>query len=147
MALNSVAGQVQFALPLPPRQSTLTPEDVEFINSLIDAKLNGGSVAPVVKPKEKRYHTVQEIRMLIVKHLEELKEELGSGEFDIVLLRHFLARKTTLLEGDTEKTSNGCHYDSRWDSRVANALAAKSWPGQAPIVSAGKRRLYRFAEA
>lgn len=93
----------------------------------------------------KPYHTVADVRQLILDNEETLRHQLGVRDFDIAVLRHELAKLTTLLEADHELIGreDSHSFQPRWDSQVLNALKTSDWP-ECPFEPSGKRRSYRF---
>jgi hypothetical protein len=122
---------------------TFTAEQIALIEQIVDCRLAIQRKHPSTT-KQKRFHTTPEIRTLIVQHLPEMCQWFGSEEFDIAVLRHFLARKTTMREGDLKVHDASHSSNTRWDDQVLNAISPSAWPG-CPIVPGSKRRLYRIA--
>jgi hypothetical protein len=109
------------------QSSKLTPADIEFIQTMIDRRIQA-AIHPL-KPSQplqtKNYHTAEEIRDLIRLHIDEFKGFVGDQAFSLEVLRCFLKRKTTLLPGDTDGLSSDKNY-IRFDRQVANAV--EHWP-------------------
>lgn len=123
---------------------TFTPEQIKAIEKIVDCRIlmhNPKHQAQATKP----YHTVQDIRELIINNEAQLRIQFGDREFDIVLFRYELAKLTTLCEGDLEllTKSNSRSTQDRWARQVLNAIAIRDWP-DCPIKPGSKRRSYRF---
>ena len=93
----------------------------------------------------KPYHTVADVRQLIVDNEATLRQQLGIREFDIAVLRYELAKLTVLLEADLELIGSSDSLQERWDHQVLNALKSSDWP-DCPIEPGTKRRSYRFID-
>ena len=103
----------------------LTPEDVEFITLLIDERIEASRASRSTPRETKDYHTTYDIRALIRLHLQEFKQWVGKDSFQLPLLRHFLALKTTMRARDLDVMPNGRKGQShctRFDNQVANAI-------------------------
>lgn len=127
---------------------TFTPEQIAIIEKIVDQRISLAN--PAGKTKSIRdFHSAFEIRNLIRKHIGALKVAITAKEFDIVILRHELAKLTTLRSGDTEYIRSGSKggIQTRWDSQVSNAVQRPDdWHGAALIVPSGSRRKYMFTE-
>jgi hypothetical protein len=86
------------------------------------------------------YHSVNQIRVLILKYLPDLIDWFGSDDFHLTTFCDYLSRKTTLLPGDYEIIGKR----RRWNSQTNNALQAQNWP-EFPIHPSGRRGHYRIA--
>ena len=127
---------------LAPLLTPFSSEQIAIIEGIVDAKLASIGLLTQTTADLKPYHTIVEIRKLIIEQLPNLIEWFGSNEFDIAVLRHFLARKITMREGDLELLTKNM---TRWDQQVLNALDPTGWQEcECPIVSTGKRRQYRI---
>ena len=122
---------------------TFTPEQIAIIEQIVDAKLAASRRSTRPTAVQKRWHTIPEIRQLILQQLPSLIEWFGNDEFDIAVLRHFLARKTTMRDGDLEIPNADHQNMTRWDAQVLAAVNPSMWP-QCPIVPTSKRRHYRL---
>ena len=121
-------------------ENVFTREQIAAIESIIDERLGLEIERPVVAKVD--YHTIPEIRQLIQDNLSYLVPLLGPNDFDIAVLRHFLARKTELREGDYEVT--GSESMTRWEKQVLKAVSNDYWMN-APIVRT-KYRTYKVSE-
>jgi hypothetical protein len=135
-----------------PNDTGFTQEQIFFLEKLIDQRIQtalGKKQEPIQHPlpiaAPKQYHTLIEIRTLITDYLQEIVEYFGQGEFDIAILRHFLARKTAMKRGDLEMVSDRQKGVTRWDSQVLAAIN-QDWP-TTPIITTKKRRIYRLSES
>ena len=95
------------------------------------------------KPRKKLdYHTVSEIRAIILKHADSLRKELGE-EFNLNVFRHHLKKYLTLKEGDKDTLGNGNRQ--RIDRQITKAITV--WPDTSPlIIKTNKRQWYRFSQ-
>ena len=155
----TAAGDVWFGHGRPRRRSATTPnhstaamvftsEQVSTIEQIIDQRLSlaGLKVAPISTNK---YHSTSQIRLLVRTNIDALKCAISAKVFDIVILRHELAKFTVLSDGDNEliRSGSGEFTQSRWDSQVLNAVSKPhDWEFPPLIVPAGKRRMYMFSE-
>jgi len=104
----------------------LTQEDIEFIQLLIDQRI-ATFKQPAVKPQQdKNYHTVYEIRDIIMMMLPEFKQWINKESFQVTLLRHFLAIHVNQKPGDFEIILNGKNKGqsqlTRFNQQIANAI-------------------------
>ena len=128
--------------PMPPiLPMSFTPEQITLIEQIVDARLARRRQASPIR--QKRFHTTPEIRHLILQHFTEMAQWFGPEEFDIAVLRHFLARKTEMREGDLEIHDASHSSTTRWDDQVLNAISPSAWP-ECPIIPGSKRRHYRI---
>ena len=119
-----------------------TPKQIQLIEQIIDQRILSNESKQ--KPqRSKLFHTVQEIRKLIVDNEARLRQLLGIHEFDIAVLRYELSKLTTLQDGDHELLISKKTAQKRWDSQVLNALSGCDWPG-CPLEQGSRRRSYRF---
>ena len=103
----------------------LTQEDIEYIQLMIDERIASSEAKPRAPRIEKDYHTVYDIRDLIMGHLAEFKQWIGAECFQLTLLRHFLAQRVTYKARDLEIMPNGksgTSHVTRFDQSVANAI-------------------------
>jgi hypothetical protein len=121
---------------------TFTPEQIAFIDKMIADRLLQLKVKTATV---KNHHSLPEIRLLIMTHIEAIKKELGADDFDLSVLR-FVLKKHTKLRSEDEQymKSSKC---IRFDNQVANAIRSDGWPNGCPIESTGKPRKYRFTES
>lgn len=114
---------------------------IRLIDERIALALSRRKTKPAKPAKESPFHTVQEIRRLILENLHELRKELGEDtEFDIVVLRHFLTKMTVLRPLDLEQIGG---KNNRWEDQVLNAVG--QWPGDNPPIINTRRRHYKFS--
>ena len=103
-----------------------TPEQQTFLERLIDKRIVLSQRKPVsVNP---HYHTIPEIRQLVVDHIDDLRDEFGDQSFELGALRHVLAKMTILRPGDYELNGSADFPQPRWEAQVAQ-IAAQVWPG------------------
>lgn len=122
-----------------------TEEQITFLEQLIDQRI-AQSKRPLVNT-DKPYHTVPELRKLIMDNLQALKARFRNREFKIEVFRFILAEYTKLRPGDEELNGDEKHGRPRWDQQVGNAVTAP-WPNeQSPFVRIdGKDGTYRFVD-
>lgn len=123
-----------------------SPDQIRFIEELIDQKIAGTRPRGLAVKASQEYHSVHEIRFLITKHLGEFRQWIGVNEFHLSLLRHFLAQRVTMRELDKEIMKNGrankVPTTTRFDMQVTNAL--QNWQC-VPFVKTDKTGFYTFA--
>jgi len=104
-----------------------TSEQITFLEQLIDQRVALSKRKPVnVNP---HFHTLPEIRQLVMDHIDELWEEFGVQTFELGALRHVLSKMTTLRPGDYELNGTTAEAQPRWEAQVAQ-VAANPWPGK-----------------
>jgi hypothetical protein len=119
-----------------------TPEQIAFIDKMIADRLLQSKINTV---NVKSYHSIPEIRLLILTHIDAIKKEIGNVSFDLSVLRFVLKKHTKLRSKDEEWMENsGCE---RFDNQISNAIRSDGWPNGCPIESTGRPRKYRFAES
>jgi hypothetical protein len=117
-----------------------TPDQIALIEQIVDKRI----ALRKTRGPQRPYHTIPEIRELIVMHLPSLQAEIGNDEFDIAVLRHCLARKITLRDADLEYVGTEGNKSRRWEQQTLSALNLQAWP-ECPIIPGSRRRSYRFA--
>jgi len=119
-----------------------TPEQLTFLENLIDGRI-ARSKRPFVNTN-KPYHSIPEIRKLIMDNLQSLKTRFGDQEFKIEVFRFVLSEYTELRPGDEEPIGEDRHSRSRWRQQAGEAVSA--WPGgHSPFIKIdGKHGTYRF---
>ena len=126
----------------------LTPEDIEFIELLIDERIAANKTKELIeKPRantSKQYHTVSDIRSLIRKTLPEFKQWVGDQPFPIDLLRFFLSQRTNLLPDDLENTEDSKALP-RFHRQVVHSIRNDHWP-DCPFEPAGPRSYYQLVK-
>lgn len=122
-------------------ENVFTGEQIAAIENIIDQRLGLAPEGPIVT--KVNYHTIPEIRQLIQDNLSSLVPFLGPEDFDIAVLRHILARKTTLKDGDLEVTGNDSI--TRWERQVQGAVGNDSRI-DAPIVRGSRHRSYKVSD-
>ena len=103
-----------------------TLQEIEAIEALIDKKIAAHNAFQPVK----HYHSIPEIRALILQTLPKLRDMVGTKEFPLSFYRWFLRNRTTCVPGDdvTMRRDGQNTTLTRFDSQVSGALNAKSWP-------------------
>ena len=121
-----------------------TAGQITFLEQLIDQRI-AQSKRPTVNTK-KPYHTVPEIRQLIMDNLVALKLRFRNREIRIEVFRFVLSEYTELRPGDEELNGDSSYARPRWDAQVANAIT--QWPAdQSPFIKVdGKDGTYRFRD-
>lgn len=123
-----------------------TPEQINFIEGLIDKKIQASAAAPPrgKAATTKDYHTVREIRDLIMKHLDEWREFAFGKDFPLAALRFFLRTKVEMRPGDVEIAKNG-NGEMRFDAQVGNALSVDHWP-ECPFIRSSRIGHWKFKD-
>lgn len=109
-----------------------TSDQLHFLDAFVDEKILRASIARKKKPGG---HSAHDIRRLIKNNLATLKEEIGPGEFDLVLLVHCLKKLT-------QPSAEDLILDDRGISRFQRITddAIRKWPtDQEPVVLAVRR--------
>ena len=106
----------------------LFPQDVAFIKDLIRQEYFSLQKQQKTTP-EKEYHTVDDLRKIILEHLEEIRELVGTEEFPIATIRAFLKRRITLKPGDLDLVHRNGGETCRIDGQVTNVFNySVNWP-------------------
>jgi hypothetical protein len=129
------------SLPINPM---FTADQILLIEQIVDRRILMHKTKQRAQT-HKPYHTVADVRQLIIDNEATLRQQLGIREFDIAVLRHELSKLTTLLDADRELIGSADSLQERWDHQVLNALKASDWP-ECPIEPGSKRRSYRFVD-
>jgi hypothetical protein len=129
-------------IPPPHNKSMFTTEQILLIEQIVDRRILCNKTKQRAQSC-KLYHTVVDIRQLIADNEATLRQQLGSREFDIAVLRYELSKLTTLFEGDHEWIGGADSAQKRWDSQVLNAIRTPDWP-ECPIEPGSKLRSYRI---
>jgi hypothetical protein len=114
---------------LQPNPMTFTPEQIEFIEQIIDRRMIARLSARHSRSiQRKEYHTTREIRHLVLKHLPELRDQVKDREFPVSFLRFFLASKVIMRSKDTEPhAETGKSTTTRFDHQVGHAVQPATW--------------------
>jgi hypothetical protein len=120
-----------------------TQDQINFINQLIDDRIAHHAQPDRQQSRMRDFHTIKDIRFLIVEYLEEFRDFCFGDEFHIATLTSFLKLKTELTAYDKEPKPKGRAGNrmTRFESQVQSALA--KWHG-APIERAARRGYYRL---
>ena len=78
-----------------PTMQVFTPQQVRFIEELIEKRLQDKQLKPKTEQVKLR-HSTQEVRRLIIDNKAELITEFGESFFTVQMLSHFLTKKTKL---------------------------------------------------
>jgi hypothetical protein len=123
-------------------QDMFTQDQINFINQLIDDRIAHHAQPDRQQSRMRDFHTIKDIRFLIVEYLEEFRDFCFGDEFHIATLASFLKLKTELTAHDKELMPQGRAGNpvTRFESQVQSALA--KWP--APIERAARHGYYRL---
>lgn len=129
--------------PLTAELSMFTPEQIAFIEDLVDRRI----AAHLGKRRRRKgdYHTVPELRDLTLKALPALMALVGGNAFSIDILRFHIKNKTVLRPGDHKPAGKTPHGSTRFDAQVANAINSINWP-ECPIVKTSRMGYYRIRQ-
>jgi hypothetical protein len=99
------------------------PEATNLLRDLVDSRLGeGGNIelCEAESDKMREFHSSNDIRLLIMQNLEDIKENdlFNQQPFRLIVLSEYLRRRTTLKPGDTMH---------RWCRQINSALA--KWYG------------------
>ena len=121
-----------------------TQDQINFISQLIDARIAHHAQLDHQNSRIRDFHTIGDIRSLIVENLEEFRSLCSGDEFHIATLTTFLKLQTELTAYDKETKPQGKHKDNpatRFEAQVQRAFP--KWHN-APIERAARRGYYRF---
>ena len=118
-----------------------TQDQINFINQLIDDRI--AHHAQPDRQQSRIFHTINDIRTLIVENLEEFMSFCSGDEFHIATLTSFLRLQTKLTAHDKEliPQGKGGNPMTRFESQVQSVFS--KWH-DAPIERAARRGYYRF---
>ena len=126
-----------------------SPEEIRFIEQMIDDRIAIKGCTAYKRP----FHTTSDIRVEIVRRLDDFKKWVGSDTFSISVLKHFLRNALDLTEMDTEIMQRSRGQEERrggiertycmFDEVVQRAM--RSWPGS-PFCDGYPRGYYRFKD-
>lgn len=124
----------------------LTPAEIAFVKDLFK-KTNADQL---LQPKEKLvkirdHHSVPEIRLLILTHINAIKEEIGDCEFNLNVFRFVLKKHIKMRSKDKEVMEG--YKQERFDHQLLNAIRPLGWADGCPIESTGNRGIYRFTKS
>jgi hypothetical protein len=127
-------------------QDMFTQEQINFINQLIDDRIAHHAQPDCQKSRMRAFHTINDIRALILSNLEEFRAFCFGDEFHIATLITFLKRQTELTAHDKELMPQGKagNYMTRFESQVQSVFS--NWH-DAPIERAARRGYYRFMDS
>jgi len=120
-----------------------TQDQINFINQLIDDRIAHHAQPDRQQSRMRDFHTISDIRFLIVEYLEEFRDFCSGDEFHIATLTSFLKLKTELTAYDKEQMPQGkaSNPTTRFESQVQSVFS--KWH-DAPIERAARRGYYRF---
>jgi hypothetical protein len=122
----------------------LTVDDLALIKGKIRQELASYYEKQQKTTPKKEYHTVNDIRKLILKHIEEIRNFIGTTEFPIATIRAFLKPRMELKSKDLELISHSRDGKTfRIDNQITNVFnSLPSWP-DSPFISV-RRGYYRL---
>jgi hypothetical protein len=101
-----------------------TPEQLTFLEKLIDQRI--ALVQRKAKSSASNFHSLPEIRQLIIENKAMLLAEFGYQPFGLKAFRHVLTKMTTLRPGDHEPNGDSEWAQPRWEAQVY-AVISKPW--------------------
>ena len=127
-------------------QDMFTQEQINFINQLIDDRIAYHAQPDCQESRMREFHTIGDIRALILFNLEEFKAFCFGDEFHIATLTSFLKLKTELTADDKESMPQGKASNpmTRFESQVQSVFS--KWH-DAPIERAARRGYYQFVNS
>jgi hypothetical protein len=122
----------------------LTVDDLALIKGMIRQELASYYEKQQKTTPKKEYHTINDIRKLILKHIEEIREFVGITEFPIATIRAFLKPRMKLTSKDLELIARDRSDKTfRIDNQITNVFnSLPSWPDN-PFISV-RRGHYRL---
>ena len=123
-----------------------TQDQINFINQLIDARFAHHAQFDRQESRMRDFHTIGDIRALIIANLEEFRAFCFGDEFHIATLTSFLKLKTELTADDKEPMPQGKASNpmTRFESQVQSVFP--KWH-DAPMERAARRGYYRFVNS
>jgi len=123
-----------------------TQDQINFINQLIDDRIAHHARPDCQKSRMRAFHSISDIRDLIVENLEEFRSFCAGDDFHIATLTSFLKLQTELIAGDKELMSQGKagNQMTRFELQVQSVVS--KWH-DAPIERAARRGYYRFVNS
>lgn len=121
-----------------------TQDQINFISELINERIAHHAQLDHQNSRIRHFHTIGDIRALIVENLEEFRSLCSGDEFHIATLITFLKLQTELTAYDKETQPQRRHNDNpgtRFESQVRHVFS--KWHN-APIERASRRGYYRF---
>jgi len=120
-----------------------TQDQINFINQLIDDRIAHHAQPDRQQSRMRDFHTIGDIRALILANLEEFRAFCFGDEFHIATLTSFLKLKTELTAHDKEPMPQGkaSNPTTRFESQVQSVFS--KWHN-APIKRAARRGYYLF---
>jgi hypothetical protein len=118
-----------------------TPEQIAFIDKRIaDALLQ----LNIDTTNVKSYHSIPELRLLVLTHIEAIKKEIGDVIFTVQVLAFVVKKYTKLRPGDEEWLQGS---GERFGNQLANVIRPNGWPNGCPFEPTDKRGQYRFTKS
>ena len=115
-----------------------TPAQIAAIEKIVDSRLTQIQSQKIsIKP----FHSIPEIRNIIIKNLDDLRNELGDDEFDIQVFRFVFKKYMALRPDDFEFVAD---RQMRWERQVSNAIRPEAWGHGCPFAHASKTGKFKF---
>ena len=127
-------------------QNMFTQEQLDLIAEIVDLRIasHEQSMHQLMHKGGTGYHTLEDIRNIMVNRLDEFRDFLGDGDFHISVLHAFLRKSVELSPLDKELRSyNQGVPITRFEHQLRQAF--KNWQN-APIKTATRRGYYRFVD-
>jgi hypothetical protein len=120
-----------------------TEDQLNFIRQLIDDRIAHYARLNHQANRPHSFHTINDIRTLILTNLEEFSGFCSGDEFHISTLTSFLKRNTELTADDKEPMQRGKANNpmTRFEQQVQSCFSKWHNP---PIEKAARRGYYRF---
>jgi hypothetical protein len=122
-----------------------TQDQINFISQLIDDRIAHHAQLDHQNSRMRDFHTIGDIRALILANLEDFRSFCSGDEFHIATLTSFLKLKTELTAYDKEPMPQGKASNpmTRFESQVQSIFS--KWHN-APIERAARRGYYRCVD-
>jgi len=118
-----------------------TLEQIAFIDKMIADRLLQSNINTT---NVKSYHSIPELRLLVLTHIDAIKKEIGDVIFTVQVLSFVVKKYTKLRPGDEEWLPK--RSGERFGNQLANAIRAHGWPNGCPFEPTDKRGQYRFTK-
>jgi hypothetical protein len=123
-----------------------TQEQLNLVAEIVDLRIANHEqlMHRKVRRGDNGYHTLEDIRNIVVNRLEEFRDFFGDGDFHISVLHAFLRKSVELSPLDKELRSyNQGVPITRFEHQISQAF--KNWENS-PIKRAARRGYYRFVD-
>ena len=123
-----------------------TQDQIDLINQLIDYRVAHHAQSNHQANHPRHFHTISEIRSLILANLEEFRAFCFGEEFHIATLTSFLKQKTELTAHDKQLMPQGNTINcmTRFEQQVQSCFS--KWHNR-PIEKAARRGYYQFVNS